>query len=220
MKVEAKLKAVSLRKQGFSLNEISEQLSVSKSSASLWVRDILLSSTAKQRLIKKIELGRYVSAENKKTQTRKKLDVLFNSALFLVSRNRKILCRKDIAKILCALMYWCEGYKNTHSGVAFTNSDPKLIAAFLKLMRLSFPLDEKKFRACIHIHPYHSEKKQIEFWSLITTIPSNQFIKSFKKHNGSRNIRKDYPGCLSVRYHGTSISRELISIGKAFLMGV
>jgi len=30
-------------------------------------------------------------------------------------------------QVLCAIIYWCEGAKNTSSGVRFINSDPNLI---------------------------------------------------------------------------------------------
>ena len=220
MKIKEHSEAKTLRKAGFSIKEIATKLHVSKSTASLWARDIALSETAKRRIMKKIEAGRVLSAERKKEQTERNLLEYAVDAQKLIKKNRYVLQQQEISKILCAILYWCEGYKNIHGGLAFSNSDPNVIAIFLKLLRASFPLDEKRLRACIHLHPYHSETKQKKFWSHITGIPKRQFIKSYQKLNGGKNLRKDYPGCLSVRYHDSFVGREVMSIGKAFLMGV
>lgn len=54
MKHNLKLKerAISLRKKGFSFREISEVLYISKSTASLWLKDVELSVKAKDRIKK------------------------------------------------------------------------------------------------------------------------------------------------------------------------
>ena len=98
--------------------------------------------------------------------------------------------------------------------VSFSNSDPQLIKYFLKIFRKSFVLEEKKFRALLHIHDYHNEKKQIQFWSKVTQIPTGQFSRSFHKKNTGKNKRVGYPGCLSVRYYNSIIQKELVFICK------
>jgi len=45
-----KIKAEKLRRQGFSFREISEELKISKSTASLWLRNVGLSKDAKERI--------------------------------------------------------------------------------------------------------------------------------------------------------------------------
>ena len=117
-------------------------------------------------------------------------------------------------KIICSLIYWCEGGKNDGGRVNFTNSDPQLMRYFLKIFRKSFSLSENKFRALLHIHEYHQEKKQIRFWSKVTKIPIKQFSKSFHKKNTGKNTRAGYPGCLSVRYYDSKIQKELVFICK------
>jgi hypothetical protein len=92
-----------------------------------------------------------------------------------------------------------------------------MAAAFLRLFRSSFDLDEKKFRVCIHLHEYHDTKRQLAFWSKVSQIKRSQFIKPFrKKHTGTR-VRENYPGCASVYYQSADIARRLLAIGKAFL---
>jgi orotate phosphoribosyltransferase-like protein len=50
---ETKEKAIKLRKNGYSLKEISEKLNIAKSTASVWLRNIKLTQKAKKRLKKR-----------------------------------------------------------------------------------------------------------------------------------------------------------------------
>lgn len=206
--IEVKTKAITLRKRGYSLNEISEKLHIAKSTASTWLSNINLSNVAKNRLEKKQILGQY-----KTMLIRKKLREKLNKerdkvALKLLS---KIGESKELYKLCCALLWWCEGSKNSTS-VRFTNSDPTLIKNFLTSIRLGFKLDESRFRAVIHIHSYHIDKKQKLFWSNITNIPLQQFWKSYRKPNTGKRRKNNYPGCISITYYNSKIARELEAI--------
>jgi|SRR3989344_7851465 len=77
-----KLKAIELRKQGHSLNEIYQKLHVSKSSASLWVRDLNLSPR-----IKKILLEKRMSGTMKGGLTRRKERILRDLKIQEIARN-------------------------------------------------------------------------------------------------------------------------------------
>lgn len=106
---------------------------------------------------------------------------------------------KNILKIFCALLYWREGGKYDDRSIQFTNSDSKLVNAFLNLLRNSFSLNESKLRIFLHIHSYHSVRKQIKFWSSVTKVPPLQFIKPYIKSNTGKRIKFDYLGCINVK---------------------
>jgi len=211
MKKEEKRKAAELRKDGYSLKEISQKLGISKSTASIWSRDIKLSMSARSRLISKIKLGRYVSAENRKAETRRREEKYLDEARVEVEGGSMA------DKIACAMIFWCEGTKNPSNGMTFTNSDPKLVKKFLYLLRKSFLIDEKKFHPCIHLHGYHSSKKQLDFWSKVTDIDKSQFIKPYLKPNTGKRIHENYEGCISIKYHSNDLARRLIAFAKAYL---
>jgi transcriptional regulator with XRE-family HTH domain len=205
-------RAKELRRKGYSLKEISRNLGVAKSTAGIWVRDIKMSEAAETRLLSKIKLGQFISARNRRAKTKALEEKYFQEAL------EEIRLNPNHEKIVCAMLYWCEGGKTITNGVRFINSDPRVIATFLRLFRLSFDLDEKKFRVCVHLHEYHDEKRQLAFWSKVSQIKRSQFIKPFrKKHTGTR-IHEDYPGCASIYYQSADTARRLLAIGKAFLM--
>lgn len=216
MKIGLKIKAEKLRKQGFSFKEISGKLKISKSTASLWLRDIELSKIAKERIHK---LGVDGRNRGNGTMTRKRemeSDIIRKKVdrYFLDNANLKV-----DPKIACALLYWGEGTKHEgNKAVSFINADPEMIKYFLRAFRSSFDLEEGKFRALMHLHEYHNVEKQLKFWSNITEIPIGQFNKSYLKKNTGKNKKENYPGCVSVKYSDVKIYRELMFIIKG-LMG-
>lgn len=212
MKVKEKLKAISLRKKGYSIKEISRSLSVAKSSVSLWVRNVKLNETAKQRLLSRIKLGQYNSGEKKKA-----LKDLVNIRLkeAILSEYRNVKLSKATQKLLCAFIYWCEGAKDD-GGIAFTNSDPYLTNFFLKLLIEAYGAEKKKFVARLHMHKYHNIKKQEKFWQDILGLKPSQFRKAYLKPNTSKRYRENYPGCISLRYYDSILARKLMFLAQAF----
>ncbi|TSC84457.1 MAG: Uncharacterized protein G01um101417_263 [Parcubacteria group bacterium Gr01-1014_17] len=213
LKIKERLQSIRLREKGFSVNEIVRRVAVAKSSVSTWVRNVTMSDKARKRLLTKIKLGQVLSAERKRQRTQDLLLRYKEQASTTLPKINDI----SVERIICALLYWCEGLKSISKGTCFTNSDPKLIKTFLTLLRHSFPLDEKKFRLCIHLHEYHDAEKQIAFWSKVTNIDRGQFIKPYRKPHTGKRIKKDYPGCLSLRYHSNDLAKRLLMTATAFL---
>lgn len=201
-----------MRSRGFSLSEIANKFNVAKSTVSSWVKGIKLNDEAIARIEKRSEKGVQKALLTNKI---KRENVLKEIELLTKLNIDSIHFDKNIHKLLCALLFWCEGEKR-FSYVAFINSDPILTGTFLKLLRSSFEIDERKFRLCLHLHSYHNEEKQKKFWSKITGISQKQFYKVYKKNNGNKNVRENYPGCASIRYYDYKIALELGSIYKYF----
>lgn len=124
---------------------------------------------------------------------------------------------KELFKLYCALLWWCEGNKQL-SYVRFTSSDPTLIANYLLVLRKGFTIDESKLRVLIHLHAYHDEKKQKSFWDEITKIPLSQFHKSYQKTNTGIRTHNNYQGCIAVSYYDAKIAKELEAIYNAFTL--
>lgn len=216
MKADAlKNKAITLRKKGFSFKEINEKLGISKSTASLWLRDIKLSEKAKKRIYELGVVGRNkasITNDNKRKlidkHIKKKVEGYFTN----------FSCSKNDYRIATALLYWCEGTKHKeNSSVSFINADPEMIKYFLYVFRNSFEIEEKKLRGLVHLHEYHNEEKQLKFWSDVTKIPISQFNKSYLKKNTGKNKKENYPGCISIRYSDVKIYKELMFIIKRLM---
>ncbi len=211
-RIETKEKAIELRKKGYSLREISEQFKIAKSTASAWLSSINLSMSAQKKLEKKQILGQYKTVLLKRKLKSLRIKADEEKAYGLV---KNLSLSQGYIKLSCALMWWCEGNKNS-SFLRFTSSDVTLIKNFLSLLRKGFALDESKFRALIHIHAYHNDQKQKAFWSQATQIPLNQFNKSFKKMSTGKRTKENYPGCIAVSYYDVRIANELEAIYNQF----
>ena len=207
-------KAKELRERGYSLKEISEKLNISKSTASVWLRDVKLSKNALKRLDARNLLGRVRSSNTKKEKRKKLDDELKKESLKLLD---SVKINNDHLRLFCALLFECEGTKDLRGGIYFSNSDPELIRTFLTLLRLGFNIEERKLRILLHLHDYHSQQKQISFWSKVTGIPKSQFSKPYRKPHTRKRIKDNYQGCISVRYYDSVLARKLSAMAKGIL---
>lgn len=213
MSVHASLKerAIRLRKQGFSYSQIQARLQVSRSSLSLWLRHVPLSSQAQQILNRHVREHYNLHGQERQERTRLVLEKYLTEARADLGN---ISVTSALARVLVSLLHYCEGEK-TYKGVYFTNSDTDLVSLFLRLFRKAFSLDERKFRVCMHLHSYHNEKKLKEYWSHNTAIPQSQFIKSFRKQEGGKTRKEGYNGCVSIRYHDAAVAKDLLMTARA-----
>jgi len=214
---DLKSQATRLRKLGYSLQEISTKLKVAKSTASLWVRSVALNAKATKKIEEKKIKSRLKGANTIRKKYKAKQEFARNEA---VNSLKQVILNKDTMKLLCAVLYWAEGVKHTHTLVTFVNSDPVMISTFLALFRKAFIIDESKLRGLVHVHEYHNELETKKYWSEITKIPTNQFQKSYLKPHTKKRIREGYKGTISIRYYDARIARELYSIYNTFAQSV
>lgn len=207
MKAKIKSEAVNLRKKGYSFREISEKLKISKSTASLWLRDVELLEKAKERIARLEVAGRRNARKSIKNRIARENELIMKRVKNSITQCNLL---KDDLKIICALLYWCEGGKTEKSQLTFINSDPKLIKYFISILRTAFEIDENRFRVLVHVHGYHDIDRQIEYWSKLTRIPKKQFIKPYIKQNSGKRIKDNYQGCVSIRYHGKKLRQEIM----------
>ncbi len=203
-----KAEAIKLRKTGFSIKEISRELQIAQSTASLLLRNVVLSKKAKEILERKRALGRE-KATLTLVNNRKRRQAYSTSLACSLLEGVQI--DQEIAFLIASISYECEGGKSEFGSLEFTNSDPLLVKIFLSALRTSFLLDESKFRVAMHLHGYHNEKKEKEFWSAVTGIPQGNFIKTFQKEESGINQKDGYRGCVQIKYFDVSIKRTLLA---------
>ena len=200
-KTELKLKARELRSEGESVKEIASKLGVAKSTASLWVRDIILSieqlESLQKRVIKGGELGRMRGAFKQKKQRLKLVEDAKKAGI----KTFKGLSDRELLVAGTAL-YWGEGSKSKR-GVRIYNSDPRLMVFMINWFKRIFGIKTKDFAACVGINEiYRTRDAEVKnYWSEITGIPLNQFRKtSFKKVKNKKVYKNfnDHYGTLMI----------------------
>ncbi|MDO8565297.1 MAG: hypothetical protein Q7R67_01610 [bacterium] len=178
MKIIEKEKARTLRKQGKSINQIIKETGLTKSSVSVWVRDIMLTKVQKEKLS---ERGRSVESIEKRRISR-----LFNE-----NKKRQIIideAKKDFTsisweqlKLIGIILYLGEGGKTNRNMVRLSNSDPLVIKIMIKFFREICKVPDSKFRASIHTFQHANILETEKYWSKISGIPRSQFFKTYIK---------------------------------------
>ncbi len=188
MKSQEKQKAIILRKEGKSLTDIASVLNISKSTASVWTKDVVISEQTKLHL-------RYRSSNKevvkKRTATRLYNEEKRRQAIVDSAANQVHSLSDSELKIGGALLYWAEGGKTQRGLVRFSNSDPNMIAFIMIFFRKICLVQESKFRCYIHMYDASLETEAKRYWSKITRVPENQFFKSYVKRTVSGKIERN-----------------------------
>lgn len=213
-----KAKAIKLRRLGKTYSEILIALDykVSKSSLSIWLREITLSKKA----VELLELKKKTS--NTKARSRaievngfkrkQYLDHLENKYEYLTT----LLKNRDTALIALAMIYLGEGSKTDKGSLALGNSDPNVIQLFLSLLKKSFDIDAKKFRCTVQCRADQNTDELEKFWSKITMIPLSQFYSTRidLRTLNKPTRKKNYKGVCNVEYFSADIYNSLMAINK------
>jgi hypothetical protein len=202
-------RARELREQGLDYDDIAASLGVSKSSVSLWVRDM----PRPERL--SYEECRKRSAEGSRLYweaERPVREAQRESVRVAAAGQMGVLSKREVI-IAGAIAYWCEGAKSKPhklcERVVFINSDPGLIRLFLRFLgEAGVASVQLRFR--VHIHETADVDAAEGFWRDVTGAEPAQFQRpTIKRHNPKtvrKNVGDDYHGCLIV---GVSQSADL-----------
>ena len=150
--------ALLLRKKGLTYNEILSQVKVSKSSLSLWLKDVGLGVKQKQRITEKRNKARLKALEVITNKRKQSVQFLLSAGLVDIGK----ISKREVLIIGTAL-YWAEGAKqhenNVSQGVVFTNSDPNLLKVFLVWLERCCLVQKKDIIFELYIPAHPPEKK-------------------------------------------------------------
>jgi transcriptional regulator with XRE-family HTH domain len=200
-KDDLRAKARDLRKHGLDYEEIAAELGVSKSSVSLWVRDLprppgLSYEECRKRAAEGVR--RYWAAESSIREAEREAVSAAAAAQIGQLNDREIL-------IAGAIAYWCEGAKNKPyrrtDRVSFMNSDPALIKFFLRFLEAA-GIARESLVYRVQIHETADAEAAQRFWLDVTQAHPTQFRRPTLKRHNPRTVRKntggDYHGCLRI----------------------
>lgn len=217
MKIKQREKAIQLRKQGYSYSEILEHVHVSKSTLSLWLRSVGLSSKQKHRLTEKKWISMKKGWEKRRKlriDTTKLIETKAYKEIEEIEKNNHYLW------FMGAMLYWAEGSKSKNyrpsQGILFSNSDQKMIKFFLLWLNKVLKVSKNRITFQIYIH----ETKKMEtlkirkFWSIATGFSVNKFDKIYYKKNKVNSHRKNtgsnYYGLVRIQVKkSTNLNRKI-----------
>ncbi len=195
-------RARQLRSQGWGYKRIAAEVGVSKSSVSLWVRDLprpdrLSYEASRQRQADGV--ARYWAEERQRREADRAAVSTGAANQIGELTDREIL-------IAGAIAYWCEGAKNKPyrrcDRIDFINSDPLMIKFFLRFLETAgISRDRLVFQ--ISIHETADLVAVQRFWQQTVGIEGAQFNRPLIKRHKPQTVRKntgaDYHGCLRIQ---------------------
>ncbi|MBB3080281.1 transcriptional regulator with XRE-family HTH domain [Streptomyces violarus] len=191
-------KARELRLQGWTYDQIQVELGCSKSSISLWVRDLPKperkrtpeeASAIARRGWKVTLQRREEERQHTKAVAQQAVGDLTDREVFLAG----------------VALYWAEGAKDKsysrRERLHFINSDPNVISFFLRWLDV-LGVERERLRFRVSIHESANVQEAEEFWAgLAGVAPATLQKATLKKHNpktSRKNTSEAYRGCLIV----------------------
>ena len=206
-KLTEQRQARQLRRAGLPLAEIAAALGVSKSSVSLWVRDVEFAGP----VVRPIR-GRRRDPNALQRRKQGEIERLLEEGRARVGR----LSEREFLVAGVAL-YAGEGAKRD-GAVKFANSDPRMVAFFCSWLRHFFPIDESRLRVHLYLHQGLDLAAAIAFWSALTDIPASQFTKPYRAvPDPSIRNAKHVRGCVGIRYSCSATHRSIMGLVSALL---
>ncbi|MFG2791297.1 hypothetical protein [Streptomyces sp. NPDC048419] len=192
-------RARELRLQGWTYDQIQVELGCSKSSISLWVRDLPkpererspeeAAAIARRGWEAKLRI-RDEERRQTKEAAEQAIGDLTPRELFLVGVG----------------LYWAEGGKDKpydrRESVVFVNSDPSMIQVYLAWLGL-LGIEPERLRFNVMIHENADVAAAEKYWAELVGADQSAFNKTTLKRHNPRTVRKNvgdsYRGCLVVK---------------------
>lgn len=205
VKREIRAKACELRSQGLSINEIASQLRVSKSSVSVWVRDIELTEAQKDALRQKQHRW---GQQNKGAETNRRRGI--EQRIAYQHQGRERAKTNNPLHLAGCMLYWAEGGKSRNQ-IHFANSDPHMQKLFIRFLREEFDVQDESIKVQIHCHSQDEivQQKCKDYWLDVLDLPESSLNKiQVKKGSETRKNRLEY-GICAIRLYSTQITQHI-----------
>jgi hypothetical protein len=190
--------------------EIARSLGVSKSSVSIWVRDIELTHSQRAALQARNPAynGQYLGAATRVTQGRQR-----RAAHQTAGRER--VRNNDHDFVHACLLYWGEGAKSRHS-LSFSNADPDMVRVWVRLLRTALAAPEERIRLTCYLYADHvAEQTDVEaFWLDVTRLARANMCKSIVNSYSRSSQRKRQRllpfGTVKIAVHETRLIQMVL----------
>ena len=181
-KIHAKQAAIELRLAGHSYNYIASRTDVSKGTLAVWLAEIPY--TPNSETLNRIGKARAASGAVKSRIKRESIQKARDEARIDIEK----ISQRDLFMLGLGL-YIGEGAKSTLQTV-FVNSNPVIINLMIRWFIDSVGLRKENLRIRLHIYPDCDVTESRRYWSTITGIPENQFLKAVVDWRKDKKIVK------------------------------
>lgn len=202
-KDDLRARAVELRGQGRSVNDIAQELGVSKSSAYLWVRHIPLDAAPEAERARRRAHSKAMT-DARWGEYRVARDEMEAGIRDKARRWVGTLKERDLL-VAGAVAYWCEGAKSKswrkQDRLSFTNSDPGLVELFIRFVE-ALGVSRERLTYRVSIHQSADAEAATQWWADRVGVPveimRRPTLKRHKPSTNRHNTGDEYRGCLVV----------------------
>jgi transcriptional regulator with XRE-family HTH domain len=204
-KVKEQEQARALRARNRTLADIAQILGVSKSSVSLWVRDVPFTSTLRLR------------GPHRRPHPAHEAKLRQIEELNRAGRERIGTLSDEEFLVAGLALYAGEGAKGDGT-VQFANTDPAMIRFFCAWLREFFDADASRLRVRVYLHQGLDLEGAEAFWSKLTGVPREQFRQAHRAvPDASIRHNKHEHGCAYVYYCNSTTHRQIMGLVRALL---
>jgi hypothetical protein len=204
-KVAEQRRARELRAAGATVPDIAAALGVSKSSVSLWVRDVPTPPMVRRRTRSHTEHPAKVRAREEVAA----MDAL--GAVRLGSLSEQAFLAAGAA------LYAGEGTKQG-GVVSLANTNPDIVTFYLRWLRTFFEIDESRLRARVYLHVEQDLERTTAYWSDLLAVPRGQFRQPhIVQRTAAVRTTKHVHGCVYVSYACTRTHREVMGLVRGLI---
>jgi hypothetical protein len=210
MKTSERAEARRLRAdEGRSVREIAAMVGVSRSSVSLWTRDIELTQEQHEALRQRnpIYNGQRLGAITRSKQARAR-------RLKWQEDGRALARHGNALHAAGCMLFWAEGAKK-RTGIDFSNSDPDMVRFFLDFLRRFYGVDDSGVRITCNLFADHLERqREVEdFWLATLGLPRSCLRKSivnvYSRSSQRKRFNKLPYGTVKLAVHSTEITQSI-----------
>ncbi len=182
----------------------------------MWCRDIVLTRAQIRALERKMrERSHYGSLRAGEIKRKVRLqDIQTQGAVG--ARDVGTLSLRDL-HILGLGLYWGEGYKRGNGELGFTNSDPRMILAFILWIQKVYKISRKDLILRVGINAAYKSQQDsaVTYWAKITQTTRSQFTKTSLIQTRLKSFDEDsakkYFGTLRVKVRrATQLRRRIM----------
>lgn len=173
-----KRKVIELRKQGKSYSEIKKIINVSKSSLSLWLKDVVLTKDQ----IKGIQEKKLRAVERYKKSMRLKREERLKKYYDDQFKKWTPLSKRE--ELIAGLfLYWGEGNKVSSNSISISNTDPSVIRFSYYWIKNCLNISEEKISIRLHLYKDMNIDKETNYWLNQIGVKRNQFKSPYIKNS-------------------------------------
>jgi transposase-like protein len=210
MKTEQRELARTIRRlEGAPIKEIARRLGVAPSSVSVWVRDIELTPSQEQELLRRNPAyNRQLSGTAVQAANRRAERIAYQEA------GRELALQGDSGHVAGCMLYWAEGEKDRNA-LRFYNSDPEMVRFFVSFLKTYVDLRDEEIRITCNLFADHVQRqREIEqFWLEVAQLPEcslgKSYVNVYSKHSKKKRINRLPYGTVRVTVCRTRVVQSI-----------